>query len=111
MELSEYQKKTQSTAVYPGKETLQGVLYTALGLAGEAGEVCNKIKKILRDDKGHVSDFTRVRVCDELGDVLWYLAALAHELNADLSVIAENNIAKLANRYANGTLHGSGDAR
>jgi len=111
MTIEEYQKLTQSTAVYPWKGTLQGVIYATLGLSGEAGELCNKLKKVIRDDGSIMTAERRLQLIDELGDVLWYVAALATELNVDLELVAKNNIAKLSNRFAKGTLHGSGDSR
>lgn len=103
MSLNEYQKLAQKTAIY--KSTHQ-ILYPALGLAGEAGEVANKVKKMLRD-----GNFDRQAVADEVGDVLWYVAALCRDLNIELSDIALNNLEKLYGRKARGTLGGSGDKR
>jgi NTP pyrophosphatase (non-canonical NTP hydrolase) len=110
MELNDYQAATQDTAIYPGKGTELGLYYAALGL-GEAGEVQGKIKKILRDDGGKVSEDKRIAILAELGDLLWYIAAATTELNANLSDVAENNIAKLASRKERGVLGGSGDDR
>ena len=103
MSLNEYQKLAQKTAIY--KSTHQ-ILYPALGLAGEAGEVANKVKKMLRD-----GNFDRQAVADEVGDVLWYVAALCRDLNIELSDIALNNLEKLYGRKARGTLGGNGDKR
>lgn len=111
MELNDYQKLTQSTAVYPNKGAFEGLVYASLGMTGEAGEFCNKLKKVMRDDKMTINELAMIRLKDELGDVLWYVAAVAAELGVKLDDIAKDNIAKLANRYANGTLHGSGDTR
>lgn len=111
MELNEYQKRTVTTAVYPGKGEQDGFEYVLFGLAGEAGEVCNKYKKVLRDNKGVISSERRALLLDELGDVLWYLAAAINELDESLENVAKNNLAKLSNRFANGTLHRSGDSR
>jgi NTP pyrophosphatase (non-canonical NTP hydrolase) len=77
-----------------------------MGLANEAGEVLGKVKKIIRD-----GTFNREDIADELGDVLWYAAALARDLNVDLSTIARRNLNKLASRKERGTLGGSGDKR
>ena len=90
------------TAIFPED---QGLAYTTLGLAGEAGEIANKVKKVIRD--GRSTD----GISDELGDVLWYLAAVANELGADLGDIANNNLKKLADRQARNVLGGSGDNR
>lgn len=107
---AEYQAQSRTTAVYPGRD--QGnITYPALGLAGESGEVCEKIKKAIRDDGGIVTPARRDLLAKELGDVLWYVAALATELRLDLSQIAADNLAKLAARKAAGRIHGDGDLR
>ena len=107
---AEYQAQSRTTAVYPGRD--QGnITYPALGLAGESGEVCEKIKKCIRDDNGIVTPERRALLAKELGDVLWYVAALATELHLDLSQIAADNLAKLAARKANNRIHGDGDLR
>lgn len=105
MKMNEYQDKAEDTAVYP-KGEWKGMYYVAMGLAGEAGEVANKIKKQIRD--GHLN-FDEV--ANELGDVLWYVAMMARELQYDLSTIAENNIDKLHDRLNRGVVHGEGDER
>lgn len=104
--LADYQQQAAKTAIYP--EEAQ-VYYPSLGLAGEVGEVCNKVKKILRDNK----DIEEVRddLRAELGDVLWYLAALASDLDLSLQVIAELNLQKLQDRQERGVIQGSGDNR
>ena len=107
---TEYQAQSRTTAVYPGRD--QGnITYPALGLAGESGEVCEKIKKCIRDDGGIVTPERRALLAKELGDVLWYVAALSAELGLDLSQIAADNLAKLAARKANNRIHGDGDLR
>lgn len=103
MTLNEYQKMAARTAIY---KSTHSVLYPALGLAGEAGEVANKIKKMLRDD-----EFDRQAIAAEIGDVLWYVAALSRDLNIDLHDIAMQNLEKLYGRKARGTLGGNGDKR
>lgn len=109
MEFKEYQQKSRQTAVYP--VIGQGFVYPALGLAGESGEVVEKIKKIFRDQQGIVGDEQRQAVAKELGDVLWYLAQLATELDLDLNQVAQDNLYKLLSRQQRGQLHGSGDER
>ncbi|WMI33458.1 MazG-like nucleotide pyrophosphohydrolase [Streptomyces phage Kenrey] len=113
MSMNQYQDFTLDTAMYPGagEGDLQAVLYTTLGLAGEAGEIPNKVKKILRDDNGVLSEEKRKAILDEVGDVLWYAARLAHELGARLGDIAEANINKLDDRASRGVIQGSGDYR
>ena len=103
MGLNEYQKAAANTAIYKAEHS---VLYPALGLAGEAGEVANKVKKMLRD-----GDFDRQAIAAEIGDVLWYIAALSRDLNIDMHDLAMSNLEKLYGRKARGTLKGSGDKR
>lgn len=109
MEFKEYQQESRKTAVYP--VIGQGFVYPALGLAGESGEVVEKIKKIFRDQQGMVGDEQRQAVAKELGDVLWYLAQLATELDLELNQVAQDNLDKLFSRQQRGQLHGSGDER
>ena len=108
MDLSDYQRLSRRTAEYPRNDWLA---YPALGLAGEAGEVAEHAKKAIRDDAGTVSDERRAAMAKELGDVLWYVAQLASELDLDLSEIADANLQKLLSRQRRGVLSGSGDDR
>ncbi len=85
--------------------------YPALGLAGEAGEVAEHAKKAIRDDAGNVSDERRAAMSKELGDVLWYVAQLATELELSLEEIAAQNLEKLLSRQQRGVLSGDGDDR
>jgi len=101
--LNEYQEMAASTAIYKVEHQ---VIYPALGLAAEAGEVANKVKKILRD-----GSFDREGISDEIGDCLWYIAALCRDLNVDLSDIARSNLKKLKDRQERGTIKGNGDKR
>jgi len=103
-----YQDVSATTAVYPPEQALT---YLSLGLASEAGEVCGKIKKAIRDNNGIVNSDTRDALLDELGDVLWYVARIADELGFNLEKIASDNIAKLESRKHRGVLGGSGDNR
>ena len=103
LDMEDYQKQAADTAIYSSKHA---VIYPALGLAAEAGEVANKVKKILRD-----GDFDRKAIADEIGDCLWYIAALCRDLNIDMQEIADNNIKKLKDRLERGVLSGSGDNR
>lgn len=111
MNFDEYQTRSRATAVYPGKDGVQGLTYVTLGLTGESGEVAEKVKKILRDANGTVSEQTRDAILKELGDVLWYLAQVATELKSSLDVVANANLVKLADRQARLVLKGSGDNR
>ena len=98
-----YQNAASDTAIY---KTEHQVLYPALGLAAEAGEVANKVKKMLRD-----GNFNREDVAAEVGDCLWYIAALCRDLNFDMGYIARCNLDKLHSRMERGTIQGSGDKR
>ena len=109
MEFNEYQKKSWETAVYPNKG--DNITYPALGLGGESGEVLEKIKKIIRDDNHEVSEVKKEELSKEIGDVLWYIAALSMELGLDLNDIAQKNVDKLQSRKERNVLHGSGDNR
>lgn len=107
---ADYQKGAATTAVYPGRGEGNWI-YPALGLAGESGEICEKIKKAIRDDAGRMTDERRALLAKELGDVLWYVATMCSELGLSLDDVASHNLAKLAARKTAGTLHGSGDLR
>jgi len=110
MELSEYQAAAAATAVYP-RANKMGLYYTALGLAGEVGELCNKTKKILRDDEGQVSEQRWNNLRAELGDILWYLASYANEMGVELNTVAHDNILKLRDRMQRDKIRGDGDER
>jgi NTP pyrophosphatase (non-canonical NTP hydrolase) len=107
MNLDKYQEMAKSTAIYDKKHA---ILYPALGLAGEAGEVANKIKKLIRDGYEKNKDY-RKTISDEIGDVLWYCAVLADDIGFKLSDIATNNLVKLKDRQDRGVIGGSGDIR
>src|SRR5210317_1264190 len=97
------------TAIFPKRDSFS---YTALGLAGEAGEIANKVKKFIRDGYDREELIAKQNeVLDELGDVLWYVAAVAEVMGSNLEVVAKDNLWKLAERQRNGTLQGSGDKR
>lgn len=109
MELKDYQEAAQSTASYPDVGT--NPIYPTLGLTGEAGEVADKVKKVLRDRGGVFDSEAREAIKLELGDVLWYVALLSQELGYDLEEVAASNLNKLASRAARGRIAGSGDQR
>ena len=109
MTFDEYQKFTKSVAVYP--DLGSNFVYPTLGLNGEAGEVAEKVKKILRDDGNIVSEEKKQDIKKELGDVLWYLSQTAAEFGLTLDEVAEHNIEKLSSRKDRGVLSGSGDDR
>jgi NTP pyrophosphatase (non-canonical NTP hydrolase) len=109
MTFDEYESLASKTALYPNRGG--NINYAALGLVGEAGEIANAVKKVGRDDEGVVTDERKMQLKAELGDVLWYCAALAHEAGFTLTEAAEYNIEKLKSRMERGVLGGSGDNR
>jgi len=108
MEMNYYQTEAEKTAIYPSEH---GLTYLTLGLVGEAGEVAETLKKVIRDSNGDWSLDQLHATAKELGDVFWYLANLAGGLGYSLEEIAEMNIAKLRDRQERGKLGGSGDNR
>lgn len=109
MDFSEYQKRSAETAIYP--DVGRNLAYPTLGLAGETGEVAERVKKVIRDRGGVVDDEMRQGLSKELGDVLWYVAALCRELGLDMDAVARQNLDKLLSRKERGRLQGSGDER
>ena len=108
LDFNDYQKIAKTTAIYPEQYK---ITYPALGLVVEAGEVANKVKKIVRDGEDNMPSDWKEQLASEIGDVLWYCAALASDLNMSLGVIAAQNKEKLEARLKKGTLQGSGDKR
>ena len=106
MTFDEYQEIAETTAMYP---LSYKVIYPTLGLAGEAGEVAEKIKKIIRSNV--ISPWPEEDLKKELGDVLWYISAIATDLGLSLEEIAETNIDKLKSRAERGKIQGDGDNR
>jgi NTP pyrophosphatase (non-canonical NTP hydrolase) len=107
MKLNEYQGHALETAVYP---IASKIIYPILGLAGEAGEVADKYKKIVRGDKA-LDPETLAALVGEVGDVLWYVAVLSADLGYTLSEVADMNIEKLNSRKLRGVIKGDGDTR
>lgn len=101
--MNDYQRQAATTAIYPASVQ---VLYPTLGLAGEAGEVANKVKKIVRDGK-----LDKEAIGSEIGDCLWYIAAICKDLGLRMEDVAQANLDKLRQRQEKGTLSGSGDTR
>jgi len=110
MTLNEYQKEALVTALFSGNE-LKDLSHWVLGVTGEAGEIAEKVKKIIRDKDGRLDAEAKIELGKEIGDVLWYLAVLAEHLGVKFDDIAEGNIAKLRSRQARGVIGGSGDNR
>lgn len=104
MDFKNYQLLAKTTAIYPENAK---ITYPCLGLAGEVGEICEKVKKHIRD--GRVLD--KEDLTKELGDVLWYLSALAGDLGIDLENVAKTNYEKLKSRMERNVISGSGDNR
>ena len=109
MNFKTYQSESRKTAIYPNQG--KNFIYPTLGLSGEAGEVANKIKKVIRDKNSTLDKETVEELEKELGDVLWYIAQLATELGLSLEKIAQKNLKKLFSRKERGKLSGSGDNR
>ena len=110
MTFEEYQKQALMTVLSTGDE-FKDLLHWVLGITGEAGEVAEKLKKIIRDKNSVVSDDDKKELATELGDVLWYLAVFANDLGVSMDEIAQTNLDKLKSRKERGVLGGSGDNR
>ncbi|MDC3221869.1 nucleoside triphosphate pyrophosphohydrolase family protein [Planktomarina sp.] len=108
LDFDTYQAHAAETAIYPDNVK---IIYPAMGLAGEVGEVLNKIKKIYRDEQGQLSDAKREELAKEVGDCLWYVAALCTDLDISMGNAAEGNFRKLIDRMNRGVIGGSGDNR
>ena len=103
---NDYQKTARETAIYK-----DGIFYPTLGLCGESGEVADKIKKIYRDNNGIISEDNKEQLVKEMGDVLWYLANMATDLNVTLEDVARKNLEKIQIRHQKNLIHGEGDNR
>jgi len=108
MDIKNYQLQAMKTAVYPEKYS---IIYPTLGLVGEAGEVAEKVKKVIRDNNGDFNIERKEEIAKELGDILWYIANTANDLGYGLDTIAEMNISKLKSRQERNKLKGEGDNR
>lgn len=104
----QYLEFTRTTAIYPKERELE---YLALGLASEAGEVCGKLKKVIRDNGGVLTPATKLTLTDETSDVAWYLTRLCDALGLTLTELLEHNYRKLSSRKERGVIGGSGDTR
>lgn len=109
MKANDYQSAALQTAIYPNQGN--NLIYPTLGLSGETGEVCEKVKKIIRDKEGILTDPDRDAIAKELSDCAWYIAVLAYELDYTLEEIFQINLDKLASRAERGVLSGNGDNR
>ena len=111
MDFNEYQKLATRTAGFTGKLAEVELLYLGLGVTSEAGEVADKIKKLMRNDDGDISDEKRDGLKHELGDVLWYLSQIARVLDISFNEVGTANIEKLADRATRGVIKSTGDTR
>ena len=109
-DFNDYQKKALTTAKSKGDE-LKDIMHWVLGVNGEAGEIAEKVKKIIRDKDGVFSAEDKQQIAGEIGDVLWYLAVLSHQLGIDFEQVAANNLKKLSDRKNRGVIGDSGDHR
>ncbi len=109
MDLNQYQHKSRETALYPNQG--KNPIYPTLGLVGEAGEVADKVKKVLRDKDGVFDDEVKQAIKYELGDVLWYISQLSTEFGFKLEDVAVTNLEKLSSRAKRNMISGSGDNR
>lgn len=110
MKFDDYQKQALTTAIFHADEQMDKTIW-ALGIAGEAGEVIEKWKKIVAYRDGKITEDDLKEISKELGDVLWYIALFAHRLGLSLDDIAQQNIDKLQSRQRRGVTKGSGDNR
>ena len=108
MNFNEYQKESKKTVKYRADKKFE---YLILGVCGEAGELAEKAKKLIRDKDGHMTDEDKEAFKKELGDVLWYISQISTELNFTLEDVAKSNLEKLFSRLKRGKISGSGDNR
>jgi NTP pyrophosphatase (non-canonical NTP hydrolase) len=108
LDMDKYQYLAMTTKKYPESYKL---IYPTLGLTGEAGELANKVKKILRDDEGKIGQKKAEQIFYELGDCLWYIAAIADDLGIPLTTVADANLRKLKKRDEEDKIKGEGDNR
>lgn len=113
MTFDEYQKQAITTDAYGGKGDFLSIAFInkVLGLAGESGEVADKVKKLQRNKNGKINQTDIQELSKELGDVLWYLSAIAHYLGVSLDDLAQQNLDKLFDRKARGVIKSKGDNR
>lgn len=110
MNLNEYQQQALTTALFTDDD-FQDLIHWVLGITGEAGEIAEKLKKIVRDKNGAISDQDKEDFIKEMGDVLWYLAVMANHLGYEFNEVGARNLAKLSDRKKRDAIKGSGDNR
>lgn len=114
MQINDYATQALSTDLYDRTDQAidsHAMLEKVFGLVGEAGEVAEKFKKILRDQDGIATDENKKELAKELGDVLWYINSVGVYLGYDLESIAQMNLDKVLSRKARNVTKGSGDNR
>jgi len=109
--LDMYQREAHKVAIYPGIGTRDGLAYTIVGLCGEAGELANHFKKVMRDDGSELTPQKKKAMIGELGDILWYVSQCAQEMGVTLDDVGKANLKKLGSRTIRGKIQGSGDHR
>ena len=110
MTFDEYQQQALTTAIHHHNPEMDKSIF-AMGIAGEAGEVIEKWKKIVAYREGVITEEDLRELSKELGDVLWYIALFAHELGLSFNDIAQQNADKLASRKVRDVIKGQGDNR
>lgn len=111
MQFDEYQQTSLGTWNPPPRDHIMDIMYLTLGVVGEAGEVAEKVKKILRNDDGNFSKEKLEELKKEIGDVIWYLSTLSYELGFSFNDVAQTNINKLADRISRNVINSEGDNR
>ena len=111
MEFNEYQDLASRTADFKDRSPEYKIMYSCMGLAGETGEVIEKVKKVIRNHGGKMSEEQREAIKQEIGDVLWYLSQVARFCDIALDDAAKANVEKLADRRARGVIRSEGDKR
>lgn len=110
MTFDEYQSRALTTAIFNPDPLMDKTIW-AMGVAGEAGEVIEKWKKIVAYKNGVISEEDRQELGKELADVVWYIAVMAKSLDLSLDDLMRQNVEKLQSRKARGTIKGAGDNR
>lgn len=110
MNFNEYQKQALTTSSTTDDD-FKDIMHWVLGITGEAGEIAEKFKKIIRDKNGVISSDDKTELTKEIGDVLWYLSVLSHQLGISFEEVATENLTKLKSRKNRGVISGSGDNR
>lgn len=113
MNFNEYQKECRKTDVGTAAQDClnPGWIYYVLGIAGEGGELIEKVKKLFRDNNGIISRDFKMSIIKEMGDIQWYMARLADWFEVDFDDVATINVKKLQDRQKRDKIHGNGDER